>query len=87
MDDRRGKYIDAACSGTDFNILFATLMPSNESLTERNRMLFKDCLKAKKDMAFKFIWTLNGKIFMRKDKDSPVPLIKNKEDLQETQSR
>ena len=42
------KYIDAACSGTDFNILFATLMPSNESLTERNRMLFKDCLKAKK---------------------------------------
>ena len=30
-----------------------------ESLTERNRMLFKDCLKVKKDMEFKFIWTLN----------------------------
>lgn len=28
-----------------------------ESLTERNRMLFKDCLKVKKDMEFKFIWT------------------------------
>ncbi|PFX14183.1 hypothetical protein AWC38_SpisGene21679 [Stylophora pistillata] len=37
-----------------------------ESLTERNRMLFKDCLKVKKDMEFKFIWTLNGKIFMEK---------------------
>ena len=35
-------------------------------------MLFKDCLKVKKDMEFKFIWTLNGNIFMRKDKDSAV---------------
>ena len=54
-------------------------------------MLFKDCLKVKiklkKDMEFKFIWTLNGKIFMRKDKDSPVHLIANKEDLQKMQSR
>ncbi|CAH3172726.1 unnamed protein product, partial [Porites lobata] len=48
-----------------------------ESLTERNRMLFKDCLKVKKDMEFKFIWTLNGKIFMRKDKDSAVHHINN----------
>ena len=58
-----------------------------ESLTERNQMLFKDCLKVKKDMEFKFIWTLNGNIFMRKDKDSPVHLIANKEDLQKMQSR
>ena len=58
-----------------------------ESLSERNRMLFKDCLKVKKDLEFKFIWTLNGKIFMRKDKDSPVHLIANKEDLQKMQSR
>ena len=28
-----------------------------ESLTERNWILFKDCLKVKKDMEFKFIWT------------------------------
>ena len=48
-----------------------------ESVTERNRMLFKDCLKVKKDMEFKFIWTLNGKIFMRKDKDSAVHHINN----------
>ena len=44
-----------------------------ESLTERNRMLCKDCLKVKKDMEFKFIWTLNGKIFMRKDRLSCSP--------------
>ena len=58
-----------------------------ESLTERNRILFKDCLKVKKDMEFKFIWTLNGKIFMRKDKDSAVHHINNKGDLQKIQTR
>ncbi|PFX29784.1 hypothetical protein AWC38_SpisGene5449 [Stylophora pistillata] len=58
-----------------------------ESLTERNLVLFKDCLKVKKDMEFKFIWTLNGKIFMRKDKDPAVHHINNKEDLQKIQSR
>ena len=58
-----------------------------ESLTERNRMLFKDYSKVKKDMEFKFIWTLNGKIFMRKNKDSAVHHINNKEDLHKMQSR
>ena len=58
-----------------------------ESLTERNWILFKDCLKVKKDMEFKFIWTLNGKIFMRKDKDSAVHHINNKGDLQKIQTR
>ncbi|XP_022796131.1 uncharacterized protein LOC111334604 [Stylophora pistillata] len=58
-----------------------------ESLTERNRMLFKDCLKVKKDVEFKFIWTLHGKILMRKDKESAVHHINNKGDLQKIQSR
>ena len=58
-----------------------------ESLTERNRILFKDCLKVKKDMEFKFIWTLDGKIFKRKEKDSAVHHINNKEDLQKIQTR
>ena len=58
-----------------------------ESLTERNRILFKDCLKVKKDIEFKFIWTLDEKIFMRKDKDSAVRHINKKEDLQKIQTR
>ena len=57
-----------------------------ESLTERNRILFKDCLKVKKDIEFKFIWTLDEKIFMRKDKDSAVRHINKKEDLQKIQT-
>ena len=58
-----------------------------ESLTERNRILFKDGLKVKKDIEFKFIWTLDEKIFMRKDKDSAVRHINKKEDLQKIQTR
>ena len=39
----------------------------NDSLIKRNKELFKDCLKVKKDKGFKFLWTNGGKIFMRKD--------------------
>jgi repressor of nif and glnA expression len=39
----------------------------NESLTESNKALFKECIKAKKDEDYKFIWVSNGiKIFLRK---------------------
>ena len=40
----------------------------NESDTQSNKELFKDCLKVKKDKGFKFSWTSEGKIFTRKDK-------------------
>ena len=53
----------------------------SESLTEINRELLNDCLKAKKDLKFNFVWTRNGKIFMRHDKDSPAKLISTKDDL------
>ena len=55
----------------------------SESLTEANRKLFKLCLKAKKDLRFDFIWTRNGRIFMRKDKEAPAVLIKSIDELQE----
>lgn len=53
----------------------------NESLTESNKALFKECVKAKKEMGFTFIWTSNGKIFLRKDEHSPVIHIKSKDDI------
>lgn len=52
-----------------------------ESLTEKNRELFKQCLAAKKNLNFKFIWTKNEKIFMREERDSQVVYIKSKDDL------
>ena len=53
----------------------------NESLTESNKALFKECVKVKKDLGFTYIWTSNGKIFLRKDKENPVVQIKTKDDI------
>ena len=44
----------------------------NESLTQKNKELFNDCLKFKKDHSYKFLWTNAGTIFLRRDADSPV---------------
>lgn len=54
----------------------------NESLTQKNKDLFNDCLQFKKDHSYKFIWTYGGKIFLRKDVDSSPVHIKNVIDLQ-----
>ena len=43
--------------------------------------LFGGARKAKKELGYSFIWTGNGQIFLRKDKDSPVIHIRSKEDI------
>ena len=53
----------------------------NESLTEANKELFKATLKVKKDYRYDYIWTTNGKIYLRKDRDSSAILIKNEGEL------
>lgn len=53
----------------------------SESLTQRNRKLFNKCLEAKKDLKFKFLWTSNGKILLRKDEHNPAKLISNEKHL------
>ncbi|XP_028410709.1 uncharacterized protein LOC114533395 [Dendronephthya gigantea] len=54
----------------------------SESLTSKNRELFKECLKFKRDHDFRFIWTRSGRLFLRKDTNSPIHAISNKTDLQ-----
>lgn len=44
----------------------------NESFTQKNKVLFNECLKVKKDKEFRFLWTNAGKIFMRKNENSQV---------------
>ena len=39
----------------------------SENLTQANKDLFKECLKIKKDLKYKFIWTSYGRIYLRKD--------------------
>jgi chromosome segregation ATPase len=53
----------------------------NESLTEKNKSLFGGARRAKKELGYSFICTANGRIFLRKDKDSPAILIKSKDDI------
>lgn len=53
----------------------------NECLTSRNKHLFKQCLNLKKESNYKFIWTVSGKIFIRKDSNSPAVQIQNQRDL------
>ncbi len=54
-----------------------------ESLTEKNKQLFRECLNVKKMKKYKFIWTINGRIYLRKneDRDSQPILIKSRDDL------
>ncbi|XP_068734425.1 uncharacterized protein [Montipora capricornis] len=58
---------------SDDNIIFI-----NESLTEVNKELFKATLKVKKDHSYDHIWTSNGRIYLRMDRDSSEELNKLK---------
>ena len=53
-----------------------------KSLTEENRELFKESLAVKKNLEFKFIWTNNGRIYLRENNDSPILHIKSKDDIE-----
>jgi hypothetical protein len=53
----------------------------NESLTVRNKLLFKEALKVKKDLQYKFIWTSNGIIYLRKSTENNIIQIRNKDDI------
>lgn len=54
----------------------------SESLSPRNKVLFKDCLKFKFNYGFKFIWTQQGRIYLRKNNDTPARVITGKVDLE-----
>ena len=44
----------------------------NESLTSYRKKIFNKAYKFKKDNQFKFLWTMNGKIFLRENESGPV---------------
>lgn len=53
----------------------------SESLTVSNRELLNQCLKARRDLDFDYLWTRNGKILMRYDSYSAAQLISTRDDL------
>ena len=54
----------------------------NESLSPNNKYLFQECLKIKREKNFKFIWTQYGRIYVRKDANSPAKTVANQKDLE-----
>ena len=54
-------------STVDLGYSVANKIYVNESLTEKNKELFKICLKCKRDLSYKFLWTNAGRIFVRKN--------------------
>ena len=54
----------------------------NESLSRNNKYLFQECLKIKREKNFKFIWTQYGRIYLRKEANSPAKTVANQKDLE-----
>lgn len=73
-DDPPG--INIRINGAPANLFF------NEHLTAKNKDLFIKSKLLGKQKDFKFIWAKNGKVFMRKSKNSKILLIKSVDDLQ-----
>lgn len=54
----------------------------NESLTSRNKNLLRLSKIKKRELDFKFVWSRNGAVFMRKDENAPIKKISYLEDLE-----
>ena len=52
-----------------------------ESMTTKNKELFKKCLDARKSLNYKFIWINQGRIYLRKSSDTPAKLIAAVKDI------
>lgn len=59
----------------------------SESLSPKNKELFKQCLVLKRNKNYRFIWTHYGRIYLRKDVDSPATVISNLKDLERIQGK
>ncbi|XP_022806504.1 uncharacterized protein LOC111343582, partial [Stylophora pistillata] len=53
----------------------------SENLTQAKKDLFKESLKVRKGLKYKFIWTFYGRTYLRKDSESPVVALQKKSDL------
>lgn len=59
----------------------------SESLTPKRKKLFSEVNKTKKRFKWKFIWTYNGKIFMKQKEGSRTYSFENIEDLGEFKNK
>lgn len=78
----------------DLGFLDERRMYISESLSPTNHELFNEAYKLKEDLDYKFLWTSNGKVFLRATEVSPVTFInsldlvkKNQESEQKIRTR
>ena len=69
-------------TASDFGYQSMNKVYINENLTRKNKELFNSTLKIKKEKGFKYIWTNQGRIYLRKNEASSPVHIKNQSDLQ-----
>ena len=65
----------------DFPISKMKRLYINENLTPERKKLLWQTKQRMKQLEIKFLWTMNGKIYVRKDEDSTSVIIQNEEDL------
>ena len=53
----------------------------NENLTQRRKRLFWQSKQKAKELEYKYFWTPNGQIFVRKNEESEKVLIRTENDL------
>ena len=72
-------------SALDFGFRQESRLFINESLTQKCRELLKEVKSFKRNKHFKFVWTKQGKVFLRKDEDpsSRVYAFSTKEGFEE----
>lgn len=82
---RKTKFAILATKKMDANRLFKFREKDvfiNEHLSPHNRGLFADAAEVKTNLNYKFLWTKNGTVHLRKNENGPVVIVKRKEDLE-----
>lgn len=75
------KMIDIIGEGEDRKIFL------NENLCYEKKRLFNEALRKKRELEWKFIWTVNGNIKMKKDENSKIIEIRFDRDLDKINNR
>ncbi|KAL4721721.1 hypothetical protein ACJJTC_001702, partial [Scirpophaga incertulas] len=77
------RYIADICKYIGVNIIPGDPKPIyiNEHLTPYNKQLLKKCKEIAMKKEYKYVWTKNGRIYIRKNDTSPAIQIHEEEDL------
>lgn len=73
---KAGDTAELQCAAYSSNRIYV-----NEALTPKRKVLFFKCKQVKSEKNYDYLWTKNGKIFMRANEISEIQEIRNESDL------